>query len=86
MQALGLIESISFVNLLCPGLYKTYVRPHLEYCTPVWNPFLARDIDQLEKVQHDATRLFRAWRAYLMRKGYNSFTHALYSATGNVQT
>ena len=24
---------------------------------PVWNPFLAKDIDQLEKVQHRATQL-----------------------------
>jgi hypothetical protein len=32
-------------------LYKTYVRPHLEFCTPAWAPWNQTDIDCLEKVQ-----------------------------------
>ena len=28
-------------------LYKTYVRPHLEYYVQLWCPYLARDIDTL---------------------------------------
>jgi Reverse transcriptase (RNA-dependent DNA polymerase)/Endonuclease-reverse transcriptase len=32
-------------------LYKTYVRPHLEFCTPAWSPWNLTDIDCLEKVQ-----------------------------------
>ena len=31
--------------------YKVYVRPILEYCTPVWSPFLSKDIIVIEKVQ-----------------------------------
>ena len=32
-------------------LYKTYVRPLLEFSAPVWNPWLAKDTDILERVQ-----------------------------------
>ena len=32
-------------------LSKTYVRPKLEYNTPVWSPYLLEDIDKLESVQ-----------------------------------
>ena len=33
------------------ALYKTYVRPHLEFAVPAWNPWLQKDILALEKVQ-----------------------------------
>jgi hypothetical protein len=32
-------------------LFKTYVRPHLEFCTPSWAPWTQADRDCLEKVQ-----------------------------------
>jgi hypothetical protein len=32
-------------------LYKTYVRPHLEFSTPAWSPWNQVDKDCLEKVQ-----------------------------------
>ena len=41
--------------LLC--LYKTLVRPHLEYCTQIWSPHYAKDRQLLEKVQHRFTRM-----------------------------
>ena len=40
-------------------LYKTYVRPQLEFAVDAWNPFTSTDIDRLECVQRKATRLVR---------------------------
>ena len=39
------------------SLYKSLVRPHLEYCTPVWSPHFVKDKHMLEKVQHRFTRM-----------------------------
>ncbi len=36
--------------------YKVYVRPHLEYCSSVWSPYLKKDIIALTKVQNYFTR------------------------------
>ena len=36
--------------------YITYVRPLLEYCTPVWSPYLIKDIVKVENVQRYFTR------------------------------
>lgn len=38
-------------------LYETYVLPHLEYCSQVWNPTAKKLIIQLERVQRTFTRL-----------------------------
>ena len=37
-------------------LYLTYVRPILEYCSSVWDPFTREDIARLEQVQRRAVR------------------------------
>ena len=37
-------------------LFKSLLRPYLEYGAPIWNPRLKRDITELENVQRRATR------------------------------
>ena len=39
------------------SLYKTFIRPMVEYSPQVWNPHLARNIGELEKVQRRATKI-----------------------------
>ena len=41
-------------------LYKSLVRPHLDYCCQVWGTHLQRDIDFLERVQKRSTRMIPA--------------------------
>ena len=56
---LGIIKR-SFSALQKKGfltMYKTIIRPTLEYCNSVWCPMLKRDEVMLEKVQQRATRL-----------------------------
>jgi ribonucleases P/MRP protein subunit RPP40 len=38
-------------------LYKTLVRPHLEFCTPAWLVHYKKDVQLLERVQHRFTKM-----------------------------
>jgi len=58
-RILGMIKrTISYKNKdILLYLYKTLVRPHLEFCTPVWSPHYRKDRILLEKVQRRFTRM-----------------------------
>ena len=58
-QILGLIRrTFSYFDCqLVKQLFVSLVRPHLEYGNVVWNPYLRKDIEMIERVQHRATRL-----------------------------
>ena len=56
---LGVIKR-SFALLdetIVPTLYKTLVRPHLEYGNVIWGPFYKEDIKAVETIQRRATRM-----------------------------
>jgi len=69
-RVLGIIRTtISYksADILLP-LYKTIVRPLVEYCTPAWSPHYIKDKTPLEKVQHRFARMITG----LKRLNYNT--------------
>ena len=58
-RMLGMIKR-NFVSrgreILLP-LYKSVVRPHLDYCVQAWRPHFMKDISRLEKVQRRMTKM-----------------------------
>ena len=44
------------IELILP-LYKSQVRPHLEYEVQFWSPHLRRDIDKIKNIQRRATKM-----------------------------
>src|SRR6218665_3586516 len=43
-------------------LYKSLVRPQLEYCIQVWSPHLKLDMEKLEKVQRNAPKMIQGYK------------------------
>jgi len=58
-KMLGLIKRTSVVKTpeAMLNLYKTLVRPQLEYCISAWSPHDQKDKKLHEKVQHRFTRM-----------------------------
>ena len=72
---LGIIKR-TFSNLtpaIFVPLYKTLVRPLLEYCSPIWSPILKKDSIEIEKVQRRATKLVKQ----IVNLDYNERLHFL---------
>ena len=49
---------VSRDNIMLSKAYTTYVRPLLEYCTPIQSPTYVTDIVKIEKVQKYNTKEF----------------------------
>ena len=39
------------------SLYKTLVRPHVEYCSSVWNPYYSKDKELLAFVRRSSSEV-----------------------------
>ncbi|CAH2106015.1 unnamed protein product [Euphydryas editha] len=56
-KAFNIITKDLFIKI-----YKTYIRPLLEYAFQIWNPYFKKDIEMLEKVQRRATKMVASLR------------------------
>ena len=59
MKVLGMIKrTIRFKNTrVMLSLYKTLVRPHVEYCVSAWSPHYKKDRELIEKIQRRYTKM-----------------------------
>ena len=48
---------LGIINRGVSKLYRSYVRPHLEYCIQFWTPINVKDTDMIEGVQRRATKM-----------------------------
>jgi hypothetical protein len=48
--------------------YQSLVRPHLEYCSPVWDPYTLQNSKCLESVQHRSLIFFTKFYSFLQEK------------------
>jgi len=65
-KALGIIaRTISFKDkVILLKLYKSLVRPHLEYSVSAWLPYYAKDKALIERVQHRFTRMIPGFKKF----------------------
>ena len=62
-KILGIIKR-NFINrdkYFILSLYKSLVRPHLDYCSQAWRPYLQKDINLIENVQKRALKCIRGF-------------------------
>lgn len=61
LSMIGRTVSLKSSDVLC-RLYKSLVRPHLEFCSPAWSPYYCKDKQLLERVQHRFTRMIPGFK------------------------
>ena len=69
-----------FDEVTLPLLYKSLVRPHLEYGKVIWGPFYKGDIKAVERIQRRATKLVPqirnlSYEERLKKLSLSSLTH-----------
>jgi len=60
------------LHLYFVPLYKSKVRPHIEYANALWSPYKKRSIEDIEKNPKRATKLIISLK-HLSHKDYINF-------------
>src|SRR5206468_4226914 len=58
-------------------LYKTLIRPVLDYCVPVWRPYRKKDMLKVEKVQKRSTKMIERYETKSYEHAQNSIVSML---------
>jgi len=62
-------ETITYKYLkIMLNLYKTLVKPHVEYCVSVWSPYYKKDKELLEKFQRRFTKMIKGMKGMSYEK------------------
>ena len=88
-RMLGLLSrTVKYKNpAVLTTLYKSIVRPHLEYCSTTWNPHYSKDKCLLERMYSIASHgCFHTSDHYLMKTGYVSWDCGLWRKEGTEPT
>jgi len=61
LRQLGLLTLLGVIHIVVPRKIKNLalVYPHLEYAAAAWDPYTAKDIQKLERVQYRAARFVK---------------------------
>ena len=54
-------------------MYKTLVRPIIDYCVPVWKPHYKNDILRLDKIQNDLLKWYQTVKRCHIHRDQKNF-------------
>ena len=67
-------------------VYRTLVRPHLEYSVQFWSPYYQKDVEALERVKKILPGCCLVWRALTMRRGWRNLVCSHWNDRGGGAT
>ena len=60
-------------------LFISLIRPHLDYTSNIWNPYLLEDMRTIEKIQRRATKLIPLFKQYSYYERLSALIYLAYN-------
>ena len=67
-------------------LYKSMVRPHLEYANCIWNPILHKDSSRIESVLEEQPSLYKTAKTYPIQRVWGIWNSQRWLIDGKEET